>query len=66
MRFGRKNNSCKRALARMCLASAFSIGAVAPAFSQAPMALVPVRTIYPGETITSEQVKPVEVTNPRA
>ena len=28
------------------------------------MALVPVRTIYPGETITSEQVKPVEVTNP--
>ncbi|MBN8933413.1 MAG: flagellar biosynthesis protein FlgA, partial [Rhizobium pusense] len=58
MRFGRKNNSCKRALARMCLASAFSIGAFAPAFSKAPMALIPVRTIYPCETIKSEQVKP--------
>ncbi len=64
MRFGRNNSSYKTALVRMCLASAFSLGALAPALAQAPMALVPTRTIYPGETISPDQVKPVEVTNP--
>ncbi len=64
MRFGRNNSSSRTALVLMCLASAFSLGALSPALAQAPMALVPVRTIYPGETITPEHVKPVEVTNP--
>ena len=64
MRFGRKHSSSRTALVRICLASAFSLGVLTPALAQAPMALVPTRTIYPGETITPEQVKPVEVTNP--
>lgn len=40
--------------------------ALAPQWAQAapPVALVPERTIYPGETITAEMVRSVEVINP--
>ena len=63
MTFSQRNSSYRTALVRLFLTSAISLTAFAAA-AQSPMALVPTRTIYPGETITPDQVKPVEVTNP--
>ncbi|MDS7596162.1 flagellar basal body P-ring formation chaperone FlgA [Agrobacterium tumefaciens] len=63
MRFSQKNSSYRTAFVRLFLTSAISLTAMAAA-AQTPVALVPTRTIYPGETISPDQVKPVEVTNP--
>ncbi len=41
-----------------------SLTVQSPAQAQTPMAVIPTRTIYPGETIQSDQVQAVEVTNP--
>jgi flagella basal body P-ring formation protein FlgA len=41
-----------------------SLTAQSPAQAQTPMAVIPTRTIYPGEVIQSNQVEAVEVTNP--
>lgn len=46
------------------LAFALGVFAVSGASSASEVALVPERTIYPGETITGEMIRAVGVTNP--
>lgn len=63
MKFSRMKSRYTSGLTRLFLASALSLAGVS-AIAQVPVALVPTRIIYPGEMISPDQVKPVEVTNP--
>lgn len=67
MMFRRKNaiaaGAVRMALA-MPLAAALFAGAAMPAFAQGGTAVVPTRTIYPGEEIGQGSVEEVDVTNP--
>jgi flagella basal body P-ring formation protein FlgA len=63
MMFRRKNSTCAAA-ARALLVGLLSVTAIAPAGAQMGTAVVPTKTIYPGEEITPGMVQEVEVTNP--
>ncbi|WP_312946153.1 flagellar basal body P-ring formation chaperone FlgA [Agrobacterium sp.] len=63
MKFSRKNSRFNNGLVRLCIASVLSVVATS-SVAQAPVALVPTRIIYPGEVISADALKEVEVTNP--
>ena len=67
MMFRRKNaiaaRAVKTALAASLLAALLA-GAATPVFAQQGTAVVPTRTIYPGEEIGAGSVQEVDVTNP--
>lgn len=64
MKFRPKN--MPRSLCKMALATMMGLCVLEPqaAFSQEKYAVVPTGTIFPGDTITREQVTEVPVTNP--
>lgn len=64
MTFSQNTSRYRAGFSRLCIASALSMVAAFSAAAQTPTALVPTRIIYPGETLSPDQVKEVEVTNP--
>lgn len=62
MRFRRKNVIDARLIVPFL--AAFLVGMGTPVLAQVGTAVVPIRTIYPGEEISGSSVEEVEVTNP--
>lgn len=64
MTFSRIRSTFLRIAALVALATGLTIAVSASSFAKAPVALVPTKTIYPGEVLTGAHVEAVEVTNP--
>ncbi len=63
MRF-RRITRYASAMAQSVLVASFMLGQTPPAAAKDGYAVVPMQTIYPGETISVSQVEEVKVTNP--
>lgn len=64
MTFSRKSASILRIVGLAALVATAWLGPVHSGSARAPIALVPVKIIYPGEVLSSDHVEAVEVTNP--
>ena len=64
MTFGRIRAKFSRVVALAAVAATLVLGHAPMGLASTPVALVPTKTIYPGEILTSDHVKSVEVTNP--
>ncbi|MDI6836290.1 flagellar basal body P-ring formation chaperone FlgA [Ciceribacter thiooxidans] len=63
MRFRRITRYAK-AMAQSAFVASLVFGPISPATAKDGYAVVPMQTIYPGETISASQVEEVKVTNP--